>query len=42
MNVPRMTSAKPGLEKKADSTYAKSANVSHLKVFAIRRYEPQI
>src|ERR1043166_42374 len=41
MNVAFNTSSQSGRAKKADPTYANNANASHLKVLAIRRYEPQ-
>src|SRR6059058_934274 len=39
--VERRTSPQSGRARKAAPTYANSVNVSHLKTFAIRRYEPQ-
>src|SRR5947209_8874885 len=40
-NVERRTSPQSGLARKAAPTYANSVSVSHLKTFAIRRYEHQ-
>src|SRR5205807_8610697 len=39
--VERRTSPQSGRARKAAPTYANSVNVSHLKTFDIRRYEPQ-